>query len=479
MKKFKAIAAACISWCIIFAVIMAVSSPAVIKADEDVVKSTEEETTGSTEFVVGDANDIIIDDVITKSARAGETAGIAFTATLDFSCVPKDAEIISIRPKMDTAGPFVIDDAMYAIEKPDGDDAEEEKTALDAGFMFNVKGNITTAYYPIAFEIEYKHSDNIYRIDKSIDIALFGTEEETTLSDGNVSVPRIIVTGFKTNPEKVMAGQEFELTVNLQNTSNKTAVSNIKVSLTTANNEFLPSSGSSTEFIRSIGSGATAEVTIKMKAQGNLEQKPYVLAVGCEYEGENNAPYTATENISVPVYQEAKAKITNLEVMPEALEVFSQANIMFSINNTGKSTLYNVQVSVDESCKSVQASESFVGNIEPGSTGYADFMVTGVEPTADDGMVKIIVSYEDSVGEIGKFETEVNLFVYEPAISESMGDMMYTEDMGMMEEEPGTTGGIWLVIGAVVVIVVIVVTIVVVKAKKRKRWEEDLDDEIS
>ena len=72
-----------------------------------------------------------------------------------------------------------------------------------------------------------------------------------------------------------------------------------------------------------------------------------MLSVKCEYEGEKNAPYTAEESISIPVYQEAKAKVTDIEVMPMSIEVYSQANVMFSINNTGKSTLYNVQVAVD------------------------------------------------------------------------------------------------------------------------------------
>lgn len=487
MKKLKVMLTVFVACLVMFMAVATVSAPNVVMADTTEESSSTEQQTKETDYETGDPNDIVIGGVYTQSARAGEVAGIAFTAELDKDLLnadgsrKADTEILSVRPKMDTAGPFVIDNAMYAIEKPDGDDEEEEKKALDAGFMFNVKGDIKTAYYPIAFEIEYKKDDKIYRIDKSIDISLFGNEEETTTSteDANTSVPRIIVTGFKTNPEKVMAGEEFELTVTLQNTSNKTSVSNIKVSMSTAGNEFLPSSGSSTEFIRSMGCGATKDITIKMKAQSSLEQKPYVLSVDCEYEGEKNAPYTAKESISIPVYQEAKAKITNVEVMPDALEMYSQSNIMFSINNTGKSTLYNVQVMVDESCTTVEASDSFVGNIQPGSTGYADFMVTGIAPTMDDGIVKIIISYEDASGEVGTFETEVNLFVYEPYVEEFTDEMMYPDDMEMMEEESQTPGWLWIAIGVGVVIVVIIVTVVIIKNKKRRRLEEELEDEIS
>lgn len=476
MKKIKTIGAIALAFLVMFSAMMAVSAPDRVMATQTgttAPATTAPTTTAPTteaDYYAGDPNDIKIDDVLTQSAGPNEVAGIAFRSVMQVG-----GEIISVRPKMDTASPFVLDNAMHEIFYNN----EADKTSFYTGFVFNVKGNVKTAYYPIAFEIDYIKDGVPYRVDKSIDIALYGIEETTTTaSDTTVSVPRIVVTGFETNPEKVMAGQEFELTVHLQNTSNKTAVSNIKVSLSTAGNEFLPSSGSSTEFIRSMGCGATKDIVINMKAQGNLEQKPYVLSVKCEYEGEKNAPYTAEESISIPVYQEAKAKITDIEVMPMSIEVYSQANVMFSINNTGKSTLYNVQVAVDSENPYVQGEESFVGNINSGATGYADFMVNGVAPTMDEGKVKIIISYEDANGEVGTFDTEIDLFVYEPA---PMDPGMYEDftDPGFVEEEQAGFPWIWLVAGVAVVVIVIIVTVVVIKKKKQKALEEELEDEIS
>lgn len=475
MKKFKTMGAIALAFLVMFTVLMAVSAPDRIMATQTDPTTTASTTTAPTteaDYYAGDENDIKIQDVITQSAGPNGVAGIGFRSVLQ-----QDGEILSVRPKMDTSSPFVVDNAMHEIMKPDPE--KDEKTSFFTGFVFNVKGNVKTAYYPIAFEIEYIKDGKTFRVSKSVDIALYGNEEETTTaSDTTASVPRIIVTGFETNPEKVMAGQEFELTVHLQNTSNKTAVSNIKVALSSASNEFLPSSGSSTEFIRSMGCGVTKDIVIKMKAQGNLEQKPYVLSVKCEYEGEKNAPYTAEESISIPVYQEAKAKITDIEVMPMSIEVYSQANVMFSINNTGKSTLYNVQVAVDSENPFVQGEESFVGNINSGATGYADFMVNGVAPTTDDGKVKIIVSYEDANGEVGTFDTEIDLYVYEPMpIDPGMNGEFV--DPGFVEEEPSGFPWVWLVAGVAVVAVVIIVTVVVIKKKKQKALEEELEDEIS
>lgn len=460
---------------VFLASLVMMSAPDVVNAADTNNEKTTEATTAY-DYLQGDANDVEIKDVMTQSASANGVAGISFRTVVE-----PMMNIISVRPKLDTSSPFVIDSAMYEIFKPEKGTAQED--SFVTGFVFNVKGNITTGYYPIAFEIEYedKPEGQKYRVDKTIDIALFGIEEETTTaSDSAVSVPRIIVTGYETNPEKVMAGQEFELTIHLQNTSSKTAVTNVKTTLSTSGNEFLPTSGSSTEFIRSIGCGKTTDIVIKMSAQASLEQKPYVLTVECEYEGEKNAPYTASESISIPVYQEAKAKITDVEVMPMDIEVYSQANVMFSINNTGKTTLYNVQVTVDPENPYVQSEDSFVGNITEGSTGYADFMVTGISPTMDDGNVKVFVTYEDANGQTGTFETTIQLFVYEPYIGEYTEDFYYQDDF-MMEEETSSNGSgiIWIVVVVIVVIIIIVVTVNVINKKKQRDMEEDFEDEIS
>lgn len=508
MKKLKKTAAVFMAFLAVFTV-LAAAAPALVYAEENETPTEEETTTAaggnnnnnnnnnngnnngnkndnSYTVTSGNPNEIIINGVNTMSAGANGVAGIEFWVAFDdnFKQAGRNYSIVSVHPQANTGGPFIADNAMHAITEPNPENPDEY-TNLHCGYVFNVKGDIKTAYYPIGFEIEYKtvnieSGETIYfSVSKSIDICLFGKEEETTTaSDTAVSVPRIIVTGYETNPEKVMAGEEFELTVHLQNTSARTAVSNVKVTLGSANNEFLPSSGSSTQFIRSIGSGATKDIVMKMKAQANLDQKPYVLSVDCEYEGEKNAAYTAKESISVPVYQEAKIKVTDIEVMPGSIETYSQANVMFSINNTGKATLYNVQVSVDPDCASVQSDGAYVGNIEPGSSKYADFMVTGIAPTMDDGKVKMFITYEDASGETGTFDTEVDLYVFEMVYSEFPPDDGMFDDPGMIEEKAGFPW-VWVIVGVVVVIIVIVVTVVVIKKKKQKALEEELKNEIS
>lgn len=101
-------------------------------------------------------------------------------------------------------------------------------------------------------------------------------------SDG--SVPRVIVTGFDTNPAEVHAGSDFTLTIHLKNTSKKTKVQNMLFELEaptegtdeqTSAPAFLPTSGSNSIYLDGIKADGTADISITLNAKADLLQKPY------------------------------------------------------------------------------------------------------------------------------------------------------------------------------------------------------------
>ena len=125
----------------------------------------------------------------------------------------------------------------------------------------------------------------------------------------------------------------------------------------------------------------------------------------------------------------------------------------------------------------VECEDCFVGNIAAGSTGYADVMVTGVASTTDDGIVKLIVTYEDSAGEECTYEEEITVFVAEEFFEEEFYD--YTEEPAVGMGIGGLLIGL-LIAAVVIIAIVVVVVILIVKRKKRKAVEEAeaLEDEI-
>ena len=89
-------------------------------------------------------------------------------------------------------------------------------------------------------------------------------------------VPRVIVSGFNTDPAEIPAGSNFNLIVHLQNTSQDTAVSNMLFEFNApaegaessgAAPAFLPVSGSSSVYLDHIPAGGTKDIAIALNAR--------------------------------------------------------------------------------------------------------------------------------------------------------------------------------------------------------------------
>ena len=334
-----------------------------------------------------------------------------------------------------------------------------------------------TGYTKLTFNVTYNEADGSkgsVALDYYVNVN--GVEPEETT--GKLSTPRVIVTGFTTTPEEVYAGDTFKLTLNLKNTSKETAVQNMLFDIqgtqegTDANNTyaaFLPTAGSSTIFVDSIAANSTKSISIELKSKADLAQKPYVVTVNMEYEDSKANPFTETASVSVPIKQEAKVDLSSIQVMPEAIEIGREANVMFSIYNVGKTKLYNVNVKFV--ADSISGGETFIGNMDPGATGNVDAYLVGQTMTADDGTVKILIAYEDEEGKEAVIEKTMTLFVNEPFYPEMYDDPMMME--GMEEEQKSFPWWGYAIIGAVVAGGAAAAVLVMKKKKKAKKLAEE------
>jgi hypothetical protein len=158
--------------------------------------------------------------------------------------------------------------------------------------------------------------------------------------------------------------------------------------------------------------------------------------------------------------------------MPDSISVGDQSNVMFSVYNTGKTTLYNVKVTFESD--TVDDGMTYLGNISSGATGNVDAMVTGVAPDeTGEGVVTAVITYEDESGNESRIEKEISLYVYEETYEDNYEDY-YTDDY---YEEPESQGiSVGAIVGIIVaVVIVIVIVVIVIKKKKDKKHKEDMD----
>ena len=380
-----------------------------------------------------------------------------------------------------TKFPFEINDGNY--DRQMGNMNPDQTVAVP--FSMAVREKAKSGYYPIKFKIRYRENENgnfAAPVEDTFYVRVYGKDEDGSLDseagENERTKARIIVDSFETDPAEIYAGQDFTLKVRMKNASNSIAASNI---LFTFESEtvsdspvFTTVNGSNSVVVNSLAPGASDTLTIKFSSSPTAEQRSYTITINEQYDSPEFKNAKEAVKIAVGLKQEARLNTGTIEVMPDAISVGEESNVMFSINNTGKVMLYNVNAVFE--ADSIQKNECYVGNIEPGKSGNVDTMINGIAPTTDDGKVKLSITYEDENGKVSTVEKEIQLMVNEDqSMDESNVDDTWSSDD--IQPEPSTTDKLkHLAISVGIVGVVLAAVILVVIRRKKKK--AGMDDEI-
>lgn len=401
-----------------------------------------------------------------------------------------DARDVLVSPKLsaDPANfPFEITQTDYTVQA--GDLAAGATMDVELG-EFRLRSGLATGYYALPLRIQYG-TGSVTVIDRTIFVHVEGVTKpdpgtpppvttdppaciEVPAGDGGSSgaqggesgggsVPRVMLTRFSTDPGEVFAGQNFSLSFSLSNMSTRTAVGNLKVTVSSPDASFLPVGGASSIFISAIYAGQSSGGEIYFKALPTLEERPYLLSLNIEYEDLSNyQSFSTDETIAVMVRQQARAETSTITVMPETLYVGQDANISFNVQNQGKARLFNTKVKV-KAGQAISGAEQFIGNIEPGAVGAVDMMVHAEKQSTQPVVLEI--SFEDAAGAVTTIERKVEVEI----AKDTRGG-----ELPIVEPEPGNGGmGILpFVLGAALLVGVGVATHLFLKRRKRRQEEE-------
>lgn len=355
---------------------------------------------------------------------------------------------------------------------------------VEVPYSMAIREKVKTGYYPIKYKIRYREEENgsfMTPIEKLFYVRIIGEDEDDELSadagENERTKARIIVDSFETEPAKILAGQDFTLKVKMKNASSSIAASNILFTFDpeTVDNSpvFTTSNGSNSVVVNNLAPGGSEVLTMNFTSSPSAEQRSYTITINEQYDSPEFKNAKESVKIAVAIKQEARLNTGTIEIMPDSIEVGSETNIMFPINNTGKVTLYNVTAIFE--ADSIQRTESYVGNIKPGESGNVDAMVAGIAPTMDDGKISLTITYEDESGVVTPVEKEIQLFVSEPFVDDDM--FMDVGNIDFVEPEPSKLDlvkkyAVPLGAAAAVVLAFIIVLI------KRKKKKAGMDDEI-
>ena len=273
------------------------------------------------------------------------------------------------------------------------------------------------------------------------------------------TTPRLMVTGCDIKGGSVKAGSEFDMVIHLRNESDSTKLTNIKLKLSSDNNQIVPVSGSDSIYIDELDKEEETDVSVKMKAKEDLEQKNYTVNVAYAYENSWGESFDDSASVTVPVVQDSKIGISELKLTKSEVEITGKTSLSFKVNNMGLDKLRNV--TVEFSGDTIKEISYFVGTIESGASGSVDMTITPDKVGNDD--INIKITYEDMLGKTGSIEEKTSFTVNEET-TEEVADAAAPEaaKAGM------PVGPIAGVIGVIVAIIVIVN---IVKKQRQKRFE--------
>lgn len=380
--------------------------------------------------------------------------------------------------------PFAINDANYdrMFEK-----IEKDET-VPLSYSFAIRDDAYSGYYPLNMKISYSKSSTGEELDTyetSFYVHVTNKEKEDDKGDFNEhdrTKARIIIDGFTTVPETIVAGGEFELVLKIKNASSNITATNLLFSLESEKVSdsavFTTESGSSSIVMNSLEPGSTQELRMRLLSKPSVDQRSYGLTIKAKFDSPEYKNAEESLQIDIPVKQIPRLNTGTFEVMPDSIKVGEETNIMFGINNTGRVMLYNVMVSFE--ADSIQYTDTYVGNIKPGETGNVDCMLTGLAATADNGKIRVLISYEDENGIVAAEEKELRLQVAEDMMEYDEIDAGNFGDVPVEEPSFFAAHQNVIVLAAAAVIVLVTLLIVLrIRRKKQKALDEDMDDEIS
>lgn len=302
---------------------------------------------------------------------------------------------INITPVISTIldeWPFIVEAVNY------GKTLGKMKTG-EIGFLeydFKISPNISEGAKPINFRATYKEND-VYMeslFSAYINVAK-GKPEEKELPD---SVPKLIIIGYSTNPEEIYAEDDFELTLEFQNTSSSSTIKNAGIVLTLEPDGIMPGKGQSdTTYINSLKPKGTTSRTFKLRALPTAINPTSTIVVTMDYENEKVVKGTAVQGIVIPIKQNMDVSIEEPIIYDEDIGIGDPIAVSMAIINKGKTKVYNLEIDIEGDNLSI-LEKYYGGDLIPAGKHSADFQIVGTEAGNLSG--NFIISYEDGEGEL-------------------------------------------------------------------------------
>lgn len=241
-----------------------------------------------------------------------------------------------------------------------------------------------------------------------------GASEETP-----ESAPVILVEKSIVSTGTAKAGEDFDVTVTLKNTSKTKSVQNMVASITVPSADFELKNNSNTIFIDKLGAEKTTDLSLTFHVGKSTVDGNYPIEVALSYDDSKANTLSSAGTFVVTVEQPLNVKLT-MPAIAADLTAGDTVPLSFQVMNLGRSTVYNVRCDVTGDGL-VQTKTAFVGNMESGNDGEGDsnIFISPMEGENQYGKTTgtVTLTYEDAFG--NEYSQE---FTFDTSISKKQDD---------------------------------------------------------
>ena len=352
-----------------------------------------------------------------------------------------------------------------------------ESTTFD--YTLSVNKEMKTGVKAISYKITYKDEfGKDYNNESEFYTSILAKDDE---GDSNKTIPKIILSKYKTSPKIVMSGANFNLDATFYNTNDKTAVKNIKITMTMkesddpdvkTKNIFTPVNGTNVVYLEELQPRTSADCHIAFNVAKFAEAKTYVMVLKMEYEDGSGKQYKATEEIYIRVSQEANLKMDRFYFEEEVgLKEESWFNA-YIYNNTSVD-VYNILIKIEGENLEPLKTSYYLGGIDKYNGKSFDTRIMAMVEGKLSGILTL--TYEDATGK--QYEQK------KPFDTTCVNFWEYYRDKEEPEDKKpdGTLLLKKILIGLVVGLVLLIAVVVFIKQNKKRKikaFEKRIIDQI-
>ena len=265
--------------------------------------------------------------------------------------------------------------------------------------------------------------------------------------------PRLIVTGSEITTGTVTAGDDFEMIIHMKNESTATQLNNVRIELSTDDNEIIPADGTNVIYIDSIDKEEETDVTVELSARGDLRQKTYSITVNYEYEDKDRNPFSSASVVTVPVVQTPEISLSEFKLSRNEIALDGKTNVSFDLNNIGKDMVYNVSVEFEG--EQIDNISTYVGNIDVSGSSTVDLSLKGTSVGA--GNIVAHITFEDADGKKFSFDKDFSLEVFEMPVVDP-------------EAAAGSSLPIPAIAGVAAAVIIVIAVVSIIRKKKERAY---------